>query len=549
MEKLVYTVFLMLALFTSQNVGDHLLPSADVANPHSFKNAAEKGFSIQTAINLADDGDTIYVPPGKYMENLKINKSLKLIANGTVELIPVNPGNDVIEISKDNVSLIGFIVLNPGGIRGIRVRGSSGYKIIGNKVIGGDFGFMVNGSSNGLLMGNDVRECSFGIYLQESFGNTLARNNVESSKYGVSLSLCFNNTIIENRVINCTYGFYSHISDENNVSKNVFKGNMIGVSIVRSRMTLLFQNEILYNFYGVYLDDARRSLVAGNNLVEGLIGIKAQGSQNVAILDNTVRLSTNNIAIDSSINVTVSGNTLEYARGHGIVTYETINNVLSLNSISFCRVGISVENSLSAKVEKNLVRQNSYGLYLFRSSKILLLNNRCVNNTITDFYSEGSGDIIVKNLEINSYGNSSEISFTYGGDVSIRGSRPVEFGTVRLLSGFFNLTLLSSDGWTRVNVTYSLKDIRDIQKEEPVLYCWTGVEWKTVRGFVAEESPSKGSASFLLTETGIYVLGIGEKTREHLPLLIIVSAVLALAIFSYLILKTVKARRMLGFKK
>ncbi|MBO3799143.1 MAG: NosD domain-containing protein [Thermoproteota archaeon] len=541
MEKLVYTVFLMLALFTSQNAGNRLLASVGGANPHSFKNAAEKSFSIQMAINSADDGDTIYVPPGKYMENLKINKSVKLIANGTVELTPVNLGDNVVEILKDNVILTGFTVINRGGICGICVKGSVGYRIIGNRILGGDYGLLANGSSKGLIEGNSVKECLFGIYFRESSEDIVSRNNVESSKYGISLSMCFNSTIVENRMVNCTYGLYNHISDRSNILRNIFQNNTVGVVVARSGMNTISLNEAFYNFYGMHIDYSRVSLLYGNTVIGGLIGIRIQNSQNITLTNNTARFSTNNIAIESSVNITISRNTLEQARGHGVTIYETHNSMLSMNIISFCRVGISVENSRSTIIRNNSLEQNSYGLFLFRSSEAMLLANKCGNNTVADFYSEGAEDIIVEKLEINAYGNK-EVSFTYQGDISIKGSRPIELETARLLSGFLNITL-SSGGWIRLNVTYNLKGIQDIRKEEPVLYRWTGVEWKKVRGLMKEESSLKGSASFLLTETGIYVLGVGEKTVEQFPPVIGIFVTIILIIGSYMILRTLKGRR------
>ncbi|MEM2998417.1 MAG: NosD domain-containing protein [Thermoproteota archaeon] len=543
MEKLVYTVFLMLVLFTSQNVGNRLLASVGGANPQSFKNAAEKSFSIQRAINSADDGDTIYVPPGKYMENLKINKSVKLIANGTVELTPVNPGDNVVEILKDNVILTGFTVINHGGICGICVKRSVGYRIIGNRILGGDYGLLINSSSRGLVEENDVKGCLFGIYFQESSEDTIVRNNVETSKYGIILSLCLSGTVFRNRVVNCTYGLYNHISDRSNISRNIFQNNMMGIVVARSRADKILLNEALDNFYGMHIDYAQGIITYGNIVMGGLIGVKIQNSQNITITNNTACFSTNNIAIESSVNITILRNTLMNAKGHGVTMYETFNSTLSMNTVSFCRVGISVENSRSTTIVNNSLKQNSYGLFLFRSSEAKLFSNKCDNSTVADFYSEGAEKIIVKKLEINAYGNINEISFTYQGDVSIKGSRPIELETVRLLGGFLNITL-SSGGWIRLNVTYNLKDIQDIRKEEPVLYHWTGNGWKTVRGSLKEESSLKGSASFLLTETGIYVLGVGEKTVEQFPPVIGVLIVIILVISSYTLLRTLKRREL-----
>lgn len=532
-------IFAMLVL-QSLNAGNSLTSSGEM-RLKGFEALGEKSEFIQTLINLANDGDTIYISSGTYTENLKINKSIKLIANGTVEITPINLADNVIEILSNNVTLMGFTIINSRGIYGISTKGVTNYKIVGNKVLGGYSGLMINKSRNGMLMENEVTGCTFGMYFRESFENAIIRNSVELNKYGIILSLCFNNTINGNRIANCTYGLYNHMSDGNNIYENFLQENAIGASIIRSRENLIFMNEFLANFYGIIFDDAYRNAISKNNMSGGLIGIKIQESRNITISENAVRFSTNNIAIESSFNITVSSNKLEYAKGLAITIYETSYGIVSWNLISSCRVGISVESCRSLKVENNLMGGNEYGLYLFRSSETLLIYNRCFNNTIADFYSEGSENNIVKSLEMDIYSNGKEVSFTYQGDICVRGSTPIRLKMEEPLSGFFNITLLSPGALIKVNITYYPRDLRDARKE-PVLYRWTGEDWKSIRGSVMEESPSKGLASFMLMDSGIYVLGAGEKL-ERSSMIIPIVIFLALLISSYLALKALKSRQ------
>jgi len=540
LKELVYAALIVFVMLTSESANSGCFLILDGIWLNGLKNVKEKAFSIQMMINSAEDGDTIYVPSGTYIENIKINNSVKLIANGTVEVTPINPIDNVVEISKNNVTLTGFTIINPKGTHGIFAKGVTNYKIFGNRVLGGYFGLVINNSRNGIIAENEVLGCTFGIYFRESFENTVIQNSVELSKYGITFSLCFNSTIIGNNIANCTYGLYNHISDRNTISENVFQENAMGASIIRSRENLILLNEFLSNFYGIIFDDAYRNVASKNNVSGGLIGIKVQGSRNITISENVARFSTNNVAIESSFNVTVSSNKLEYAKGHAVTIYETSGGTVSWNSVSSCRVGISVENCRLLKVENNLVEQNAYGLYLFRSSKTLLTYNRCFNNTIADFYSEGSENSIVKNLEMSSYRDGKEVSFTYEGDISIRGAMSVELEIEEALSGFFNITLLSP-GALKVNITYDPVDLRDAQRE-PVFYLWTGEDWRPVRGSVIEESPSKGLASFLLTDSGIYVLGAGEKPEQS-PMVIPVAVFLVLLISSYSALRALKRRK------
>src|SRR5665647_956639 len=107
--------------------------------------------SIQQAINIATNGDTIMVTPGIYTEkNIQVNKSLVLIGKN----YPVLDGQhtyEIISIKADNVILDGFKLIHSGISSLIDI---AGIKIYARK--------------NVVIKNNILDDTFFGIYLQKA---------------------------------------------------------------------------------------------------------------------------------------------------------------------------------------------------------------------------------------------------------------------------------------------------------------------------------------------------------------------------------------------
>ena len=87
--------------------------------------------SIQKAIDLANDWDTIEVAPGTYSESITINKrNITILGNSPTTTIIDAGGADMVgEITADDVELNGFTILNATE-NGILIADSSGVKIV-----------------------------------------------------------------------------------------------------------------------------------------------------------------------------------------------------------------------------------------------------------------------------------------------------------------------------------------------------------------------------------------------------------------------------------
>lgn len=73
---------------------------------------------IQSAINDADPGDTIFVYSGVYDENIVIRKTISLIGNGSTDTVidgRHHNGLDTVRVLADWVNISGFTLKNSGG--------------------------------------------------------------------------------------------------------------------------------------------------------------------------------------------------------------------------------------------------------------------------------------------------------------------------------------------------------------------------------------------------------------------------------------------------
>jgi len=170
--------------------------------------------SIQSAINDAANGDTIFVYNGIYYENVVVDKILDVIGeNAENTIIDGGRSGDVVSISTNYVNLSNFTITNSSNISsnaGIKV--SSSYNVIFNcTVYANDRNgiYLDHASNNTIFLNNIHNNTGDGINLSYSSNNTLKSNSVyNNTQYGIRLTSSSNNTIYHNSLINNTKNAY-----------------------------------------------------------------------------------------------------------------------------------------------------------------------------------------------------------------------------------------------------------------------------------------------------------------------------------------------------
>jgi len=263
--------------------------------------------SIQYAINLANEGDTIYVFGGTYNETLSLDKRINLI--GSVE-----SGNTVIskheshmytiDITADYVTLEGFNISEESNSNQVAL-------------------IYVRSNSVVIQRNNITYSGTYGIYLDSSDDNTIGSNVINDTK-GIYLSSSNNNVIHSNKISNGSEAaVYMDPLDNNNI---------------------IYNNNFSYNKYGIYAFDCSKGNISNNTInYNDLDGIKLQTGNDVVIANNVIRNNDRNGISLNCLNAFINNNTIKNNQ-KGIDIFGS-NCIIKNNTIHDCSIyGIYAES-------------------------------------------------------------------------------------------------------------------------------------------------------------------------------------------------------------
>ena len=109
--------------------------------------------SIQDAIDAAVENDTIYVKEGLYIENIIIDKSIRLIGDDKSNTTIDGSGNICIHLQAEGIEIRGFSIIN------------------------GSYGMYIENSSDNILHDNTIKQSEYGIYIRVDASNSIIYSN------------------------------------------------------------------------------------------------------------------------------------------------------------------------------------------------------------------------------------------------------------------------------------------------------------------------------------------------------------------------------------
>ena len=283
---------------------------------------AEKPYkTIQEAIDLSSEGDTIYVFGGNYEETLLISKKLNIW--GSIDGIPsvIDTREDkryTVTITADYVEFQDFTLCDAGEHK--------------SSPIGA---LIAVQADNVIIEGNYLNDtASYGIYLDgQGDGSVIVGNHFNNTKCGIYISNSDTVDVISNYISNCTeYGMQISGSTNSRLYDNTVETSQIGVKVVSSTAVNITNNTIKETEYaGLHIEDSTGSLVKYNTFENNVGDAFYLAASNSQIYDNIFDKNQRGITL-AGFSSNIYNNTFSNQTASGIYALSTSDaNILYKN--------------------------------------------------------------------------------------------------------------------------------------------------------------------------------------------------------------------------
>jgi len=260
--------------------------------------------TIKEAIEIAEDGDEIYIKKGIYKEkNILINKSISLIGeNGTV--IDGEDAGGIIIFEADNFTIKRLKIVNVGmsytvDYAAIKVIKATNFIIEDCILENVFFGLLIEKSKKGIIRNNTISgnrksEASSGngIHIWDGSDMEVYNNELYGLRDGIYFEFVKKSVVFENKSRdNIRYGLHFMFSNNNIYHHNVFRNNGAGVAVMFSKFIKMHNNVFELNWgsasYGLLLKEIYDAEIYNNLFQENTIGINGEGCTRINYKNNT----------------------------------------------------------------------------------------------------------------------------------------------------------------------------------------------------------------------------------------------------------------------
>ncbi len=285
------------------------------------------GTSITAAIEQTSDGDVVEVLAGTYRENVLVETSIILRAQGEVVVDGGGVGH-VIAVTAAGARVEGFRLQGCGLEKDLAPAGvwlgqdAAAAQVVGNHISGCRFGVWLHGPVGAVVEDNEIH----GIleFSEEDRGDCIHLWSADEFQ------------ISNNRVSHCRDGIYLELSHDGEIA----------------------DNEVTKSRYAIHTMWCDRSKYVGNTLSDNLVGLALMFSSRVSALDNTLHAN----------------------RTHGLLMVQVTHGKAIGNRAVGNTKGFFLYNSLYNEVSGNLLARNHLGLHYWGGSE----ENRIAENAFIE---------------------------------------------------------------------------------------------------------------------------------------------------------------------
>ncbi|MBS1508316.1 MAG: nitrous oxide reductase family maturation protein NosD [Bacteroidetes bacterium] len=262
--------------------------------------------SIQTAISLAHDGDTVRVMAGHYREgNYIIKKSIVLLGENLPVLDAENK-YEIFTIVANDVSVIGFRMINTGkasinDISAVNAIQTKRLRVANNQMENTFFGIHLANSTASLIENNTFHSdaeaehlAGNGIHAWKCDSITIRNNTIRGHRDGIYFEFVTHSHVENNYSHhNMRYGLHFMFSHHDSYVKNTFHNNGAGVAVMYTQDVTMIGNRFEDNWgassYGLLLKDIRDSHIEGNHFLRNTVGVYMEGSSRCRMEKNVFK--------------------------------------------------------------------------------------------------------------------------------------------------------------------------------------------------------------------------------------------------------------------
>lgn len=282
--------------------------------------------TLQQAMKLAADGDSLLVDAGNYHEgNLVIEKQVFLLGINH----PVLDGDhkyEIISIKADGVVVDGFTLKHSGvssieDFAGIKIYRRRNVEIRNNVLEDTFFGIYSQYGSNCIIEKNRITSHAIqeqqngnGIHCWKSDSMRIIANSITGHRDGIYFEFVSNSIIWRNiSVKNMRYGLHFMFSNNDAYICNVFENNGAGVAVMYSHHVKMIRNYFEENWgdgaYGILLKEISDGYISNNYFIRNTSGIFMEGASRLQLEKNVFKANGWAMKIQAScMDVTVAGN-------------------------------------------------------------------------------------------------------------------------------------------------------------------------------------------------------------------------------------------------
>lgn len=354
--------------------------------------------TIQSGINAAKSGDTVWVEPGVYKEHdITLNKTI-VLKGIKYPVIDGEHKSGIISIHANGAVLDGFKIVNGGrsGVKdlaGVLIVDSYKVSVINNILDDTNFGIYSQHSRNCTIKNNKIKsygtnevQSGNGIHCWRSDSLIIIGNKISGHRDGLYFEFVTNSVIWRNHSIeNVRYGIHFMFSHHNTYVSNIFEKNGSGVAVMYTHHVHMYNNFFLDNWgaaaYGILLKEITDSDISGNHFSHNTTAIEMETCSRTRLYKNTFTnngyaLKISSSSIDNEIfKNNFFGNTFDVATS-GTLVLNTFNGNYwdKYEGYDLDRDGFGDVPYHPISMYSMIIERNPAALVLFRSIIVSLLD-------------------------------------------------------------------------------------------------------------------------------------------------------------------------------